>query len=599
MLKGQDFDLADLANRNSLTNFIHFKVTLRDKLFFELDVINTKIDFAFNGKKTRTRRVIYACNTKWIYKQSVPPGYETGFVSYHFTTNEYDFEISYMDIFVEYDSREDVVLKKDSQENDVQIRKLFSVVMENFAYKYNEAAAGKSYLDPVFYSTTAFCFRSFYRDKMTGEYQLNTGKVIPAVGDKAILQTKIWDINKALDSQFVMWRFYLNKARYCFSIRSYIDCVLYAAISIEAYLVQIIKDNGVYEKYLAFANDGNIMGFTTAKNYIRNNALLSEEDIKLIDKSYKRIKGYRAKIVHGDTETPYIETEIAENVYKALESTFKELEALYEEKMTCDEVLSGQKNKGHKMTVIQKLCNERKYDEAEQCLTENIVNGIYEDCSYFNRAHCYALEGLSNEAIEDYKKCIEKKVRLKDAYKGLAYEYTKIKTYDKAIEAYELAISADPNNANLYYHKAKVLILLEKYYEAKVEINKAIDIDACADYYHTKAVAEAYLQERDEAIGDYSRAINLEPNTGKNWYGRGQIYFELAIPEKAEKDIVTCLELEEENGKKKDVQELLVAIILMYLEQGKGTDAVRMCKDCKTILVNNRNYNVLVQKLLI
>lgn len=597
MLKGQEFDLLDLANRNSLTNFIHFKVTLRDKLFFELDVINTTIDFAFDSKKVRTRRVIYACNTKWIYKQSTPPGYETGFVSYHFATNQYDFEISYMDIFVEYEIREGEILKKDSQESDVQIRKLFGKVMENFAYKYNEAAAGKSYLDPVFYSTTAFYFRSFYRDKVTGEYQLNTGKVFPAVGDKAILQTKMWDINKALDSQFVMWRFYLNKARYCFSLRAYIDCVLYAAISIEAYLIQIIKDNSLYEEYLTFANNGNTLGFTTAKNYIRNNSLLSEKDVKLIDKSYKKIRGYRAKVVHGTIETPYIEKEIAENVYKALENTFKELEEFYEKKMNFEEVLYCQKNKGHRMSKIQKLCDEHNYDEAIILLTENIVNGVYVDCSYSNRAHCHAVAGLSNEAIEDYKICIEKKVRLRDTYKGLAYEYTKIEEYAKAIEIYDLAIKTDSNNAKLYHNKANVLIKLERYNEAKIEANRAIAIDAQADYYHTKAVAEAYLQELDEAIEDYSIAINLEPDTAKYWYGRGQMYFELSIPEDAERDIIASVRLDANRGKECETQEILVAIILMYIEQNKVSDAVRMCKEYKSILVNHKNYGVLVQKL--
>ncbi len=599
MLKGQDFDLADLANRNSLTNFIHFKVTLRDKLFFELDVINTTIDFAFDSKKARTRRVIYACNTKWIYKQSVPPGYETGFVSYHFTTNEYDFEISYMDIFVEYDAREDEILKKDSQENDVQVRKLFGKVMENFSYKYNEAAAGKSYLDPVFYSTTAFFFQSFCRNKITGEYELNTGKVIPSVGDKEMLQTKMWDINKALDSKFVMWRFYLNKARYCFSIRMYIDSILYAAISIEAYMIQIIKDNDAYEEYLVFANDGNIMGFTTAKNYIRKNGLLLEEDIKLIDKSYKKIKGYRSKIVHGDTETPYLEKEVVEKVYKALENTFNEIEVLYGEKMTSDGALYRQKNKYHKMSKIQKLCNEHKYNEAIEFLTENIENGMYVDSSYLNRAHCYAMEGLSKEAIEDYKTCIGKKVRLRDAYKGLANEYTKIKEYEMAIETYDFAIETDCNNANLRYRKANLLIALGNHYEAKVEITKAIEIEEKANYYYTKAVAEAYLQELEESIEDYSTAINLEPNTGKHWYGRGQIYFELAIPENAERDIITSIKLDDNKRKECESQELLVAIILMYLEQGKVSDAVRMCKEYKSTLVNNKNYNALMQKLQI
>ena len=319
----------------------------------------------------------------------------------------------------------------------------------------------------------------------------------------------------------------------------------------------------------------------------------------MIDKSYKKIRGYRAKIVHGDTETPYIEKAVAENVYKALEETFDEIEKLYGEKMARDEAFVHQKNKYHKMSKIQKLCDENRHDEAIKLLSENIENNMYVDISHFNRAYCYAVEGLSEKAIEDYKFCIRRKVRLRDTYKGIAYEYTKTKEFESAIEAYDLAIKADYNNTDLHYYKANVLITLEKYNEAIEQITKAIEIEEHADYYHTRAVAEAYLQERDKAIEDYSTAIKIEPSTSKYWNGRSHMYFELAIPEKAERDIITAIKLDDNRGEKWESQELLVAIILMYLEQNKLSDAVRMWKEQKSLLVNNKNYDVLAQKFQI
>ena len=114
MLKGQEFDLADLAIRSNMNNFIHYKVTLRDKLYFELGVIKTEVAYAFEGKKEKSRKVIYACNTKWIYNQAVPPGYETGFVNYDYKENTYGYEISYMDILVEFEPKEWALIKNDS-----------------------------------------------------------------------------------------------------------------------------------------------------------------------------------------------------------------------------------------------------------------------------------------------------------------------------------------------------------------------------------------------------------------------------------------------------------------------------------------------------
>ena len=87
MLKGKEWDIGDLANRSNMNNFIHFKFTLRDKLYFELGVIKTNILHAFENKEEKFRKVIYACNTKWIYNQTVPPGYDTGFTNYNYKEN--------------------------------------------------------------------------------------------------------------------------------------------------------------------------------------------------------------------------------------------------------------------------------------------------------------------------------------------------------------------------------------------------------------------------------------------------------------------------------------------------------------------------------
>ena len=569
MLKGEEFDIADLAIRGNMNNFIHYKVTLRDKLYFELGVIKTEVTYAFRGKKDKNRKVIYACNTKWIYNQIVPPGYETGFVSYNYKENTYDYEISYMDILVEFDAKESTLIKHDSENKDVEIRNIFRTVMENFAYKYNQAASGKSFLDPVFYSTTAFCFRTFYRKKTTGEFEFSTGKIIPIVGEKGGVNSKGWDIDKAIDSTFVMWRFYLNRAKYCFSIRMNIECILYAAMSIEAYLMQVIKEQSLYDDYITFANNGNTLGFTTAKNFIRNKDLLNDEKIKLIDKIYKKIKSQRTQIVHGIAETPYLDSQLAKQTCIGLERIFEELEKIYENKMMKEQGDSNWYYRCHDMMKIKKLCDVGKYDDAIKLLSENINNNVYVDVSYFNRACCYSVLGNSHAAVEDFNICLTNKYNMIDVYNRVGKEYLKIGELGKALEIYDLAIETDASKPMLHHNRANVLIHLGRYDEALMGMTRAIEIAPSAINYNGRAVVHANLKKYDDAIRDFDVAVNLEPENSNFLYGRSQVFFELQKPEDAERDAMLAIELKTKLIEKPAVKQFFRALFVMYIEQKK------------------------------
>lgn len=590
MLKGQEFDLADLANRNNMNNFIHYKVTLRDKLYFELGVIKTKIAYAFEGKKEKERKVIYACNTRWIYNQAVPPGYETGFVNYNYKENTYCFEISYMDILVEFEPRESKLIKNDSENKDLEIRKLYRNVMENFAYKYNQAASGKSFLDPVFYSTTAFYFRTFYRKRLDGEFKLSTGKIIPMVGGKRGINAKEWDIDKAIDSEFVMWRFYLNKAKYCFSIRMYIECILYAAMSIEAYMMQVIKAYGLYDEYYVFAGNGKALGFQTAKNYIRNKSLLDTKEISLIEKTYTKIKGHRNQIVHGIVETPYLDGELAKQTCIGLDKIFNQMEKMYEAKMSKKE---GEKNwyyMCHDMLEVKKLCDLKKYNEAIRLLSENIENDVYVDVSYFNRACVYSVLGKFDEAITDFNMCLKNKYRITETYDRLGKEYIRKKEFVKANEIYDLAIDADGNSSLPYHNRANVLIYLKKYEEALRDMNKAIKIDPSATNYKGRAVVWAYLEKYDDSLQDYGVAIELNPQDGYLLYGRSQIFFEVQKPEEAEKDAMKAIGLEKKILEQEETRRFFASLLIMYIEQNKQDKARELHSECKKIFLDENIF---------
>lgn len=147
-------------------------------------------------------------------------------------------------------------------------------------------------------------------------------------------------------------------------------------------------------------------------------------------------------------------------------------------------------------------------------------------------------------------------------YRDLGRVYFEQKHFDQALNFFDQAQKVAPKNADMHLWKANCYVQEEEYTKARVEINKALSIDAKIPYAYalksridlderkftacvsnaTQALklqpnnsdalgnrgsALAHLNRLDEALKDLSRAVQLAPDVAASYNNRGMLFCEL------------------------------------------------------------------------
>jgi len=180
----------------------------------------------------------------------------------------------------------------------------------------------------------------------------------------------------------------------------------------------------------------------------------SEQDKKF--EEYKNIlvsKGYFSGVTEG---TP----EYEERILKAREK-FNERYASSNTNVPSTESLEEKRTKSEELkTKGNDLFKKGDYNGAIQSYTEAIElysNSIY----YCNRGIAYSKILKFNEAIDDYKKCIELDPKYVKAYDRLGYTYLQQNKINEAVEIFNKGLEIDPNNNDLKNHLQEAQLVLE------------------------------------------------------------------------------------------------------------------------------------------
>lgn len=90
----------------------------------------------------------------------------------------------------------------------------------------------------------------------------------------------------------------------------------------------------------------------------------------------------------------------------------------------------------------------------------------------------------------------------------------------------------------IYTTRGEELALLKRYDEAIADFSKAIDAQPNIDFtYINRAATYYYLGRHQEALRDYDRAISLKSNNPKSYYGRALAYRALGNYTAAQDDL--------------------------------------------------------------
>ena len=142
---------------------------------------------------------------------------------------------------------------------------------------------------------------------------------------------------------------------------------------------------------------------------------------------------------------------------------------------------------------------------------------------------------------------IEKNATINDYYyRGLAYQA--INENEKAIKDFDIAITVNSKNANIYKDKCNSLLSLERYKEAKENCQKAIELNPdLGNAYNGLGLVECNYGDCKKAIEYFDKAIELNPDMSIPYSNRGLAKNKLNMNEEAMVDYNKAIELDKNN----------------------------------------------------
>lgn len=153
-----------------------------------------------------------------------------------------------------------------------------------------------------------------------------------------------------------------------------------------------------------------------------------------------------------------------------------------------------------------------------------------------------------DDAMADYGSALILNPKFAPAYSGRAHLYMSLNKPDDAIRDFTKAIESDPNDPEFYYNRAVVYNSKREYAKAIADYDKYIplmreDPTYQADGYINRGIAYAKLGNRERALEDFTKVIELDPTRDNGYRARAMIYRELKKVALAEADEKKAAEL--------------------------------------------------------
>lgn len=123
--------------------------------------------------------------------------------------------------------------------------------------------------------------------------------------------------------------------------------------------------------------------------------------------------------------------------------------------------------------------------------------------------------------------------------RGLAYGSSK--QFEKALSDFEKALQFQPKNTQYKLYRGMALKDLRRHADALKEFTDVISLEPNAFAYNERGTIHYAYERSDEAIADFSRAIQLKSDFTNAYYNRGLQYAKLKKSAEAESDFSSVL----------------------------------------------------------
>lgn len=148
-----------------------------------------------------------------------------------------------------------------------------------------------------------------------------------------------------------------------------------------------------------------------------------------------------------------------------------------------------------------------------------------------------------------WKDVIQKSPMKARGYNGLGLAYFNSGGYDKAIEAFSVAVSLYPSYGVAFNNLGNALYRAGRYEGAVEAQSKAVALEPDnAVFLDNRGLTFAAMGEYSRAAEDYRRAIGLDPFYGKAHHNLGFVYYCLGQYDAAADEYAKAIALEPDNG---------------------------------------------------
>lgn len=267
--------------------------------------------------------------------------------------------------------------------------------------------------------------------------------------------------------------------------------------------------------------------FVKAKSYI--DKAVMHEDTKNSAKTWMWKANIYAGLAGSKTEAAKEiqgKTDLATEVLEAMKMTSK-LDKKGKFKRDLRALSAPMYNNSVNAGIAQ--YNKKEYENAFKSFTNsqqygNIFGLTDSIGAYYAGRSADILKDYDN-AILNYKKCVEIQYGGADLYLNLYEAYNKAGKSDEAEKIMDLAKEKYPDNANIILNKVKKLLSENKPAEAKAELEKALANDA-NNYALQYAAGITYneMELYDEAITAYETALKINPKDYNSKFNMSVVY---------------------------------------------------------------------------
>jgi tetratricopeptide (TPR) repeat protein len=165
-----------------------------------------------------------------------------------------------------------------------------------------------------------------------------------------------------------------------------------------------------------------------------------------------------------------------------------------------------------------------RYDQALDLATRALDYSANKETAFFERAKIYTAKKDYDNAVKDFGECINLGEGKSLYYLARANAFSLMKKYPDAVTDLTEVIRLDPQSLQAYEARAEDNFLLQQYDEVINDMTDAIGLDRKPTHYRLRAAAFRELKDYENAILDYTHAVELNPKNPDIYVERGRTY---------------------------------------------------------------------------